>query len=174
MFGKSLLVAPVTEAGAKEWNVYLPKAANWYDFWSGTRFVGGQTVKTIAPLEKMPIFVRAGSILPMGKFMQYVNEKPNDTLEIRVYPGANASFELYEDEGDNYGYEQGKYSVISFVWNEKAQRLSIGNRQGDYPGCLRKRVFQVVFVQEDKGTGLTQAKGKSIRYTGKSVLVRLR
>jgi alpha-D-xyloside xylohydrolase len=174
MFGKSILTAPITEPNVTEWNVYLPKAAGWYDFWTGKQFKGGQTVKTDAPLDKIPLFVKAGSIIPMGKIIQYTGEKSADALEIRVYKGADAKFELYEDEGDNYNYEKGKYSTISFRWNEKTQSLTIGDKQGDYSGSLKKRIFNVVLVTENKGVGTdTGARGKKVSYTGAKVIVKL-
>jgi len=169
MFGKSILTAPVTEANVTEWNVYLPKAAGWFDFWTGKHFAGGQTVKTDAPLDRIPLFVKAGSIIPMGKIIQSSAEK-SDTLEIRVYKGANAKFDLYEDEGDNYNYEKGKYSTISFHWNEKAQSLTIGDKKGNYQGSLKKRIFNVVLVEENKGFGInTDAVGKNVSYQGKQI-----
>ncbi|RZM11223.1 MAG: glycosyl hydrolase family 31, partial [Pedobacter sp.] len=105
MFGKSLLIAPVT-APATSWDVYLPKSAAWYDFWTGKKHSGGQMIRTAAPQDKIPVFVKAGSIIPMGKVMQYTAEKNNDTFEIRIYTGADAVFDLYEDEADNYNYER--------------------------------------------------------------------
>jgi alpha-D-xyloside xylohydrolase len=172
LFGKSILVAPITEPGVTTWNVYLPKAAGWYDFWTGRRFKGGQSVNTAAPLDRIPLFVKAGSIIPIGKLQQYAGEKSSDTLEIRVYKGADASFDLYEDEGDSYNYEQGKYSLISFNWNEKQQALTIGKQLGIFPGSLKQRVFHVVFVDENNGNGIeSRPTFSQVRYTGKSVRV---
>ena len=174
MFGKSILTAPVTAPNATEWNVYLPKSAGWYNFWTGKYFKGGQTVKTDAPLDKLPLYVKAGSIIPMGKIIQSTGEKAADTLEIRVFKGADARFELYEDEGDNYNYEKGKYTTISFNWNEKAQTLTVGDKQGNYPGSLKKRIFNVVFVAENKGVGTnTDVIGKKVSYTGSKIAVKL-
>jgi len=174
MFGKSVLVAPVTEANASEWNVYLPKSAGWFDFWTGKHFNGGQCIKTDAPLDKIPLFVKAGSIIPMGKIIQYAGEKLADTIEIRVYKGADAKFDLYEDEGDNYNYEKGKYTVISFKWDEKYQSLTISDRKGNYTGSLAKRIFNVVFVDEQKGFGINaSSKGKKVLYVGTKVEMKL-
>lgn len=174
LFGKSLLIAPVTEPNVTEWNVYLPKAAGWYDFWTGKRFNGGQTIKTDAPLDRMPLFVKTGSIVPMGKIIQYAGEKSADTLEIRVYRGADARFDLYEDEGDNYNYEKGKYATISFRWNEKAQSLTIGDKQGNYPGSLKKRIFNIVLVDENKGFGTNaDSTRKRVLYVGSQVKMKL-
>ena len=161
MFGKSILIAPVTEPGVNEWNVYLPKSTDWYDFWTEKRYLGGQTVNTEAPLDKIPLFIKAGSILPMGKSIQYTGEKTADTLEIRIYSGADAQFDLYEDEGDNYNYEKGMYTIIPFKWDEKAQSLTVGERQGSYPGYLTSRILNVVLVDESENKTKRQ-----ISYTG--------
>ena len=123
---------------------YLPKGATWYDFWTGKAYKGGQNVTLQTSFDRVPMFVRAGSILPLGPEMQYVGEKSWDNLEVRVYPGANGSFTLYEDEGDSYHYEKGVYSTIPFSWNDKSRTLTIGNRQGSYPGMLQQRQFTVV------------------------------
>ena len=123
---------------------YLPKGAVWYDFWTNKTYKGGQTVTLQTTLDRVPMFVRAGSILPLAPEMQYVGEKSWDNLEIRVYPGADGSFTLYEDEGDNYNYEQGYYATITFVWNDKARTLTIGTRQGGYKGMILDRQFTIV------------------------------
>jgi alpha-D-xyloside xylohydrolase len=175
MFGKSILVAPVTEAGVTEWNVYLPKSNGWYNFWTGKRFTGGQTIKTDAPQDKIPLFVRAGSVVPMGKFLQYTSEKPMDTLEIRVYSGADGEFALYNDEGNNYNYEKGKYQVIPFKWNQQQQVLTIDKLQGGYEGALKKRVLNIVWVNESNGKGIEiSSTAKTIVYTGEKISVRQR
>ena len=172
MFGKSMLVAPVTEPKVTAWNVYLPESAGWYDFWTGKRYHGGQGITTPAPQDIIPVFVRAGSVIPMGKMIQYTGEKSNDTLEIRIYRGANAAFSLYEDEGDSYNYEKGKYTVIPFKWNEQLKQLTIGDLQGSYAGHLQKRMFNIVFVSEGNGTGVQEALSKlSVRYTGVKTIV---
>ena len=174
MFGKSFLVAPVTEGGVTEWNVYLPKSTNWYDFWTGKPYRGGQTIKTDAPLDKIPLFVKAGAIVPMGRFMQYTGQRSADTLEIRVYPGANAQYDLYEDEGDNYDYEKGSYTIIPFSWDEQNQMLTIGSKQGNYPGSMKERVFNVVLVNQSKGTGIAMSSSvKRITYSGMKTEVTL-
>lgn len=173
MFGKAFLVAPITDAGTTQRDVYLPKSTDWYDFWSGKRMKGGQTIKAEAPLDKIPLFIRAGSIVPMGPIVQYTGEKTADTLEIRVYKGADGSFDLYEDEGDNYNYEKGKCTVIPFKWDDKQQSLTIGNRQGDYPGSLTNRVFNVVFVSEIEGVGTTiSTSKKTVPYYGKKIEIK--
>jgi len=173
MFGKSILVAPITEAGINKWDVYLPKTSSWYDFWTGKRFDGGQTIHTAAPLNKIPMFVRSGSILPMGKFMEYTRQKSADTLEIRVYKGSNGSFELYEDEGDNYKYEKGNYSIIPFHWDEKLQVLTIGDQKGTFAKALKTRIFNIVFVNESTVSGIAISPSKKqVRYSGKAIRVK--
>ncbi|HLO59151.1 MAG TPA: TIM-barrel domain-containing protein [Bacteroidales bacterium] len=162
LFGKSMLVAPVTEAGVKDRIVYLPKQAEWFDFWTGRRYSGGHSIKAEAPLNKIPLFIKAGSIIPMGKIVQYVSEKPADTLEIHLYKGKDAQFDLYEDEGDNYNYEKGIYTIIPFIWNESQQTLTIGKRQGNYPGCLSKRTFTIVLAD---GSGKS-VPNKCVAYSG--------
>ena len=123
---------------------YLPKGATWYDFWTGKSYKGGQTVTLDTTLDRVPMFVRAGSILPLGPEMQYVGEKSWDNLELRLYPGADGTFTLYEDEGDNYNYEKGYYATITFQWNDKSRQLTIGTRQGGYKGMILDRKFTIV------------------------------
>jgi alpha-D-xyloside xylohydrolase len=122
---------------------YLPKGATWYDFWTGKAYKGGQSITIATSFDRVPMFVRAGSILPLGPEMQYVGEKAWDNLELRVYPGADGAFTLYEDEGDNYNYEKGIYSTITFQWNDKTRTLTIHDRKGDYPGMLKHRQFTI-------------------------------
>jgi alpha-D-xyloside xylohydrolase len=143
---------------------YLPKGATWYDFWTNKQYKGGQRVTIETVLDRVPMFVRAGSILPLGPEMQWVGEKAWDNLELRIYPGADGSFTLYEDEGDSYNYEKGAYSVILFSWNEKTRTLTIGDRQGSYPGMLQNRLFTVV---------LPDGKQQTVRYDGTKQTVRL-
>ena len=123
---------------------YLPKGTAWYYFWTGKRYRGGQTVTLETTLDCVPMFVRAGSILPLGPEMQYVGEKAWDNLELRIYPGADGSFTLYEDEGDGYNYEKGIYSTIAMQWNDRTRTLTIGERQGSFPGMLNHRLFTIV------------------------------
>jgi alpha-D-xyloside xylohydrolase len=149
-------------------NVYLPADHQWYDFWTGDTFMGGQTIISAAPIDKIPLLVKAGSILPMGPFLQYASEKLADPIELRIYPGADGNFTLYEDENDNYNYEKGVFSTISFSWNDAKHRLTIGKRKGSFPGMLEKRNFQIVLVGKDKGNGieLTEKPNKVIQYYG--------
>ncbi len=123
---------------------YLPKGTVWYDFWTNQSYKGGQDVVLTTRFNQVPMFVKAGSILPLGPEMQYVGEKAWDKLELRLYPGADGAFTLYEDEGDNYNYEKGVYSTIHFSWNDKTRTLTIGTRKGEYPGMLKNRQFCIV------------------------------
>ena len=143
---------------------YLPKGAIWYDFWTGQRYQGGRDVVLTTTLDRVPMFVRAGSILPLGPEMQYVGEKSWSELELRLYPGADGTFTLYEDEGDNYNYERGQYTTITFAWNDCTRQLAIGDRKGSYPGMLQRRTFKIT---------LPDGTQKTVNYEGKSVSVGL-
>ncbi len=142
---------------------YLPKGTAWYDFWTGQRYSGGKTVTLQTTFDRVPMFVRAGSILPLGPEMQYVGEKPWDNLEMRVYPGADAQFTLYEDEGDNYNYEKGAFTTILFSWNDRSRTLTIGERDFSYPGMLQNRQFTIV---------LPDGTTKTVSYEGKALTVK--
>ena len=173
MFGPALLVSPVTEPGATTWRMYLPKT-NWYNFWTGERKPGGMTIDAAAQLDRMPLYVRAGSIIPLGPELQYAAEKPADPIELRVYRGADGAFTLYEDENDGYNYEKGVYATIPIRWTEATQTLEIGERTGTIPGMLGSRTFRVVFVSKDHGIGieLSGQADRTVRYTGQSVSVK--
>jgi alpha-D-xyloside xylohydrolase len=153
MLGPALMACPVTKAGETSRSVYLPAGAGWYDFWTGERLAGGQTVTATSPIETMPLYVRAGSILPYGPKIQYA-EQSRDPIELRVYRGADGHFTLYEDEGDNYDYEKGIYSTIQFNWNEAQQTLIIGKRKGRFPGMMEHRTFRIVWVSSGHGAGV--------------------
>jgi alpha-D-xyloside xylohydrolase len=143
---------------------YLPKGTVWYDFWTNQKYQGGKSVTLTTSFDRVPMFVRAGSILPLGPEMQYVGEKVWDNLEIRVYPGANSSFVLYEDEGDNYDYEKGVCSTITFTWNDKTRKLIIGARKGQFPGMLQSRRFTVV---------LPDGRQQEVSYNGTECVISL-
>ncbi len=143
---------------------YLPKGATWYDFWTGRSFKGGQDLTIETTFDRVPMFVRAGSILPLGPEMQYVGEKAWDNLELRVYPGADGQFTLYEDEGDSYNYEKGVYSTITFKWNDRSRTLTVGQRQGQFPGMLQTRQFTVI---------LPDGRQQTVSYDGSQKEVRL-
>lgn len=193
LFGKSLLVCPVTRpmyvkkvasgsdaslaedfTAIKSKEVYLPEETSWYDFWTGEQLTGGKKVSKETPLDIIPLFVKAGSILPVGPEVQYAEEKKWDDLELRVYPGADGKFVLYEDENDNYNYEKGGYSTITFRWNDKKKELTVEDRQGTFPGMPAERKFNLVIVHAGKGTGeqTTNVPDKSITYSGKKVVVK--
>ena len=175
MFGRAFLVAPITEPGTTEWSVYLPKSVDWYDFWTGDKLTGGQTVKKEILLDIIPLYVKAGTILPVGPKVQYATEKKWDNLEIRIYEGANGEFTLYEDEGDNYNYEKGAYSTITFNWNDAKKQLTINDRKGSFAGMLANRKFNIVLVNKSKGagSGLLEKYDQSVSYSGKKVIVNL-
>ena len=156
-------------------NVYLPESKGWIDFWTGKSLPGAQSVSSDAPIDKIPLFVRTGSIIPMGPFVQYAIEKPSDALEIRVYPGADGSFVLYEDENDNYNYEKGMFSTISFNWDNAKNCLTIGNRKGSFPGMQEKRSFKIIIVSGLKGTGieLTKNPDKTVQYDGNEQIIQI-
>jgi alpha-D-xyloside xylohydrolase len=186
MFGKSLLVCPVTKpmysketkedfSTLKSRELYLPKGTDWYDFWTGEKFTGGQTIKKEAPIDIIPLFVKAGSILPVGPKVQFATEKKWDNLEIRIYEGANGEYTLYEDENDNYNYEKGVYSSITFSWDDALKILTINNRKGAFPGMLFGRKFNIVKVSTGDGTGMDAVKkfNKVVDYTGMKLIVKL-
>ncbi len=194
MFGKSLLVSPVTNAmyvkpafngrdtiqvedfsTAKSKETYLPAGTDWFDFWTGERSSGGNKVTKQTPIDIIPLYVKAGSIIPMGPGVQYAEEKKWDNLEIRIYPGANGKFVLYEDENDNYNYEKGVYSTITFNWDDAKRTLTISDRNGAFPGMLKNRKFNIVLVTTAKGGGgnLVSQPDKVVSYTGKKLSVKL-
>lgn len=182
MFGPAFLVNPVTEqlyTGANAVkvkntrDVYLPKAAQWYDFWTGKQYKGGQTLAAAAPLNIIPLYVKAGAIIPMGPVMEYATQRPADTLELRIYAGANGHFKYYEDENDNYNYEKGGFVTFTINWNDKNHQLSVSDSKGSFAGMLHRRTFNIVLVNGVHGTGIaaTVKADKSIMYTGKALSV---
>ncbi len=172
MYGPDLLVNPVTRPGATSRRLYLPRT-EWYDFWTGASEPGGRRITASAPLSRIPLYVRAGSVLPLGPEIQYAGQKPANPIELRVYPGADGRFTLYEDEGDNYDYEKGVYATIPFHWDNARQTLTIGARHGKFPGMLPTRTFDVVFVAPGHGVGVapTAQPDKIVQYSGKPVTV---
>jgi len=171
MYGPAILVNPVTSAGATSRSVYLP-AGTWYDFWTGSTTNGGSKVTADAPLSKIPLYVKAGSIVPMGPNIQYATESI-DPLEIRVYEGQDGSFTLYEDEGDSYNYESGQHAEISFSWSDASKQLSIGARKGSYTGMPATRTFNIVWVGASHGAGvdITATADQVVKYDGSAVAV---
>jgi alpha-D-xyloside xylohydrolase len=172
MYGPAFLVNPVTEPGATTRQVYLPDA-KWYDFWSGASIQGNREITAEAPLDRLPLHVRAGTIVPLGPDMEWSTEKPVDPIELRVYRGADGEFTLYEDENDNYNYEKGSHATIAFRWNDAKQVLTIDDRQGRFPGMLAARTFRVVFVGEKHGVGIapSDTPDKVVQYSGKQITV---
>ncbi|MFD0748826.1 glycoside hydrolase family 31 protein [Mucilaginibacter calamicampi] len=186
MFGKSILVNPVTKgmytktqgtnsntedfSAVKSQETYLPAGASWYDFWTGQKLAGGAKVTRETPLDIIPLYIKAGSILPFGPQVQYSSEKKWDNLEIRVYPGADGDFTLYEDENDNYNYEKGQYSEITFHWDDKKGTLSIADRKGKFKGMLNNRTFNVVLAPAGVNNSTNV---KAVSYTGKKTSIKL-
>jgi alpha-D-xyloside xylohydrolase len=173
LFGPELMANPVTTEGATERDVYLPAGTSWTDFWTGKAYNGGQVIKAQAALKTMPLFVRAGSILPYGPALQYASEKAANPLELRVYRGADGNFTLYEDEGDNYDYERGAHATIAMHWNDKTRTLMMGAREGSFPGMLHERTLRIVLVGLDHGVGVASCENVDleVRYTGSQVAV---
>ncbi len=172
MFGPALLVSPVTDPGVDRRRVYLP-GSTWTNFWTGEGFSGGRFVLAAAPLETLPLFVRAGSIVPLGPAMEYTGQEPEDPIELRVYPGADADFTLYEDDGLTYDYEKGAYSTTPIHWNDSSHTLTIGARQGSYRGMIEHRTFNVVWVGPGHGVGVSPSGtiDKTVHYDGTAITV---
>jgi alpha-D-xyloside xylohydrolase len=180
MYGKSFLVVPVTQSfyvkeekansttdfsNTQIYPVYLPQGADWYDFWTNEKLQGGQEIQRETPIDMMPLYVKAGSIVPMGPVVQYATEKNWENLELKIYPGANAEFILYEDENNNYNYEKGMYSTIKILWDNSSKKMTIENRQGEFPGMLKERTFTVSLIGSEKS--------EKIGYKGKAVTINL-
>jgi alpha-D-xyloside xylohydrolase len=174
LFGPSLMVCPVYEYGARSRNVYFPNAGGWYDFYTGKHNTGGHWERVEAPYERLPLYFREGSIVPYGPEMQYTNEKQPENITLYVYTGQNGKFTLYEDEGVNYNYEKGRYAIIPIAYNEALRTLVIGDCQGEYPGMLRSRTFNVVIVDKNNPKPFDRnVKGVEVAYDGKMQAVRL-
>jgi len=179
MLGPAIMVNPVTEPEALSRRVYLPSlramssAAGWYDFWTGRGQDRTGEIEAGAPIDRLPLYIRAGSILPLGPDQEWSTEKPADPIELRIYPGANGDFTLYEDEGDNYDYETGVYATIPLHWDDAQHTLTIGARKGSFPGMLQSRTFRLVFVRENHGAGieLTNKADLLVKYEGKELLI---
>jgi len=188
MFGKSFLVAPVTDSmyvhringeaktdfsktGSRK--IYLPKGSDWYDFWSGKRLQGGQDINKETPIDIIPLYVKAGAIIPWGPNVQYAKEKNWDNLDIFIFPGSDGEFILYEDEGDNYNYEKGAFSIIKMKWNDKERTLTIEDRKGEYPGMLKDKTFRVSILWEGKSIQGATSPDTEVNYSGKQLSVKL-
>lgn len=192
MFGPSLLINPVTvplysktpvikgKKGSVDFSrtktvrLYLPEGT-WYNFWNGQKITGGHYISCEAPISKLPLFVKAGSVIPIGPDVQFAAENNSKPITIRIYPGKDGDFELYEDENDNYNYEKGKFSTIKFRWNDQVKTLTIDKRAGAYPGMVKDRIFQIELVSKNSGTGINTSDkaAKKINYDGSHLVVRL-
>lgn len=193
MFGKSILVSPVTNAmyvkpgvigsdnvqvedfsTIKSKEIYLPAGTDWFDYWTGEKFAGGKTVTRQTALDIIPLYVKAGTILPAGPAVQYATEKKWDELEISIYPGANGEFVLYEDENDNYNYEKGIFSTIAFNWNDAKKTLTIGERKGSFPGMPKQRKFRITIIDAANQPGKYTRTNldEAISYDGKKISVK--
>jgi alpha-D-xyloside xylohydrolase len=173
MFGPAILVNPVMKENATARSLYLPDTT-WYDFWTGTYERGGHDIEAEAPLDRLPLYIRAGSILPMGPEIEYADEKPEGPIELRIYTGADGKFDLYSDEGDNYGYEKGAHVIIPIAWSEASRTLTIGARDGSYPDMPKQIEFKIVWVGPNHGAGET-IEGKpdaTVAYAGSTVRVK--
>lgn len=174
MFGPALMPCPVSEYKVRSRSVYFPQCEGWYDFYNGKFINGGQTLIVDAPYEYIPLYVRAGSIIPFGPEIQWSDEKPADVIDLYVYAGKDGSFTLYEDENVNYNYEKGAYSTITFTYDDLARTLTIGDRKGEFPGMLTERKFNIVLVTPENGFAYPKAsKGVETVYNGAAVTVNL-
>lgn len=176
MFGPSFLISPVYNYHQRTRTVYLPKGQAWYDLYSGKFFQGGQTIHAPAPYDRIPVFIKEGSIVPFGPELQYTSQGAADTIALFVYTGKNASFRLYEDQGINYNYEQGLFSTIQINYDEQSRTLTIEDRKGEFPGMLQKRIFNIVWITKDKPRQLDfhQPINEQITYDGKQTIVKLK
>jgi alpha-D-xyloside xylohydrolase len=174
MFGPAFLVGPVLKQDAMKRSIYLPNASVWYDFWTGSSIKGGQEIEAEAPLDRMPLFIRAGSIVPLGPEIEYADQKPDDPIELRIYTGADATFSLYSDQGDGYGYEKGERALIPIKWNEASHTLTIGDRIGDFQGMTKETKFRIVWVSQGHGAGagVEERADRELTYDGTAVSVR--
>jgi len=174
LFGPSFLVAPVSTYHARRRDVYLPAGSNWYDFYTGKPYTGGQTISADAPLERMPLFVRAGAIVPVGPAVQYSDEKPDAPITLFVYTGADGTFSLYTDQGTTYGYEHGAYERIALGYDQASGTLSIGKREGSYPGMPAQRTFDIRWIDgpTPDATNFDARPAQRVSYDGNAITVR--
>ena len=173
MFGPAVLVSPVLQPDATRRTLYLPDSPAWYDFWTGASQKGGREIDADARLDCIPLYVRAGSILPLGPEIEYADEQPAGPIELRIYPGADGKFELYQDAGDSYDYENGAHSIIQLHWSESTRTLTIGDREGNYPEMPRSIEIKIVWVSVGHGSGVTPVANpdKIVEYTGKALSI---
>ncbi len=175
MFGPAFMACPVGYYKERSRSVYFPKQCGWYDLYTGDYIQGGQRIVVDAPYERMPVFVREGSIIPFGPEMEWSDEKPASLINLYVYEGADGQFKLYEDEGTNYNYEKGKYATINISYDDASKTLTIGKRMGTFKGMLKDRVFNVVVISKDKPRplNLDNPEGQLVNYSGKELTVKL-
>ncbi|MGB7137724.1 MAG: TIM-barrel domain-containing protein [Acidobacteriaceae bacterium] len=176
LFGPAILVSPVTQKGATSREIYLPPAPAWYDFWTGAQMKGDRRIEAAAPLDRIPLFVKAGSILPLGPPEEYAGQSPDAAVELRIYRGADGSFNLYNDEGDNYDYEKGAWAIIPVRWDDASSTLTLGAHTGSYPGMPQHRTFRVILVSANHGVGpqIAAKADREVQYDGQSVSVVLK
>jgi alpha-D-xyloside xylohydrolase len=174
------MVNPVTSQNATKRDVYLPAIpsgqanATWYDFWTGHAESAGKNISAEAPIDILPLYIRPGAILPMGPLVQFANEKPNAPIELRIYPGADGTFTLYEDDGHTYAYEKGAHATIPLTWNQATQTLTIGKREGTYPGLINERAFNIFLVKENHGAGVgpEDHPDQTVTYSGDPITIK--
>ncbi|HME00758.1 MAG TPA: TIM-barrel domain-containing protein [Terriglobia bacterium] len=173
MFGPAVLVSPVLQPDATRRTLYLPDSPAWCDFWTGASQKGGREIEADAPLDRIPLYVRAGSILPLGPEIEYADEQPAGPVELRIYPGADGKFELHQDAGDSYNYENGAHSIIPLHWSESTRTLTIGDREGSYPEMPRSIEIKVVWVSVGRASGMTPVANpdRIVEYAGKAIPV---
>lgn len=168
LWGRNILVAPVTAPEVVTWPVYLPEGNDWWTFSGQSKYPGGQEVNLTVDINTIPLFVKEGTILPIGPDVQYSTQKPWNNLDIYIYPGQDGTFTLYEDEFDNYNYENGLYSTIKFSWNDADQTLTISDRNGKFPGMLENRKFNIKKMNENS----KNVSKRQISYNGKATKVK--
>jgi alpha-D-xyloside xylohydrolase len=173
LFGPAFLVAPVTAYKARSRLVYLPAGTDWYDFYSGKLEKGGQSIDANAPYERMPLFVRAGSIVPTGPAIQYALQDANPAITLEVYTGANGSTSIYDDDGVSRQYLSGRYSRIPLSYDEPTKTLTIGKREGSWPGMAGTRKISVRWIKPGRALNL-DAFDASVTYSGTAVTLRMR
>lgn len=176
MFGPSILVAPVCSYKARKREIYFPRAAGWYDLYSGRYINGGNRLEVDAPYERMPVFVKEGSVIPFGPGIIYSGEKPADPVSLFIYAGRDCAFTMYEDEGINHNYEKGLCSTIKFSYRESSGELTISDRNGEFPGMLKERDFNLILVDRNNPVPLDTEvpPQKKVRYEGKKIVVMIR
>ena len=175
MFGPALMACPVGYYKARNRSVYFPQQCGWYDLYTGERIEGGRRLVVDAPYEQIPVFVRAGAIIPFGPEMEWSDEKPAELIHLYVYAGQDGTFQLYEDEGTNYNYEKGKYATIDITYDDAARTVSFGARKGQFAGMLKNRQFNIVLISKEhpQPLNLDNPSGKLVSYSGKAITVKL-